>query len=401
MRLKGNGIKSIDGLLIQWNLLKLIYLPILTTSMRKDKLYLLTLLSLSIIFLIISSVAIRYFVNVAADGVLETQLESSKREARQVALLIGSQLESGISKEVTIANTQKSIESTNLDAGFVSVFDWSGKLVCHPDVKQIDQAISTKESFVSSVSDNVTSEEFYEFLQNREDASKGESSSDSNATSEVVFVYPVKNSDLIVGAHANTHKISQQITKLRNNFQNILIIMGFLFILSSVIIVRLIGSRYEKKLEIKNEKLSDEIINISKLNSAVGTYQQKVIEAPQEQNDLESTSKTRILTYLRHELLPVATQDIAYVYTENTITFVVCSDGKRSTSNLSLDELFANLDNTYFFRANRQFIIAISAIDKIVRYGNNQLKILINPDSELDIIISKNKAAEFKKWLNL
>ena len=345
--------------------------------------------------------AIQYFVNAAVDKVLETQLESSKREARQVAFLIGSQLENGISKDVTIINTQQSIENSNLDASFISVFDWSGKVVCHPDVKQIDRSVSTEETFVSSVQDNVTSEDFYDFIKQREDT-KEASEVENDATSEVVYLHPVKNSDWIVGAHANTHKILQQINKLRSNFQNILLVMGFLFILLSVIIVRLIGSSYEKKLEIKNEKLSDEIINISKLNSAVGSYQQKVIDTPmQEEDDPENATKKRILTYLRHELLPVATKDIAYVYTENTITYVVCEDGKRSTTNISLDELFANLDDAYFFRANRQFIIAISAIDKIVRYGNNQLKILLHSEVEGDIIISKNKAAEFKKWLNL
>lgn len=368
--------------------------------MRKDKLYLLTFLSITLIFLLISSVAIRYFVNVAADRVLETQLEFSKREARQVALLIGSQLQNGVSKEATITSIQQSIENSNLDAGFVSVFDWSGKVVCHPDIKQLGQKVSQKKSFVSSVSDDLTAKDLYSLLQNNETANDT-TNANNDAKSEVVYLHPVKNSDWIVGAHANTERVLQQIKTLRNNFQNILLVMGFLFILFSVIIVRLIGSNYEKKLEIKNQKLSDEIINISKLNSAVGTYQQKVIDRPLKDKELDTISKKRILTYIRHELLPVSTQDIAYIYTETTITYVVCFDGKRSTSNSSLDELFANLDNTYFFRANRQFIISVSAIDKIVRYGNNQLKILINPKSEVDIIISKNKAAEFKKWLNL
>ncbi|GAA4966600.1 LytTR family DNA-binding domain-containing protein [Algibacter aquimarinus] len=370
--------------------------------MRKDRLYLLTFLSLSIIFLVISSVAIRYFVNAAADEVLETQLEFSKREARQIALLIGNQLEDGVSMEKAKSSTQQSIENSNLDAGFVSVFDWSGKIICHPDIKQLGQNISSRKSFVTSVSDDLTSEDFYNLLKKNEEINDTLALSDTKSKSEVVYLYPVKNSDWIVGAHANTQIVSQQINTLRKNFQNILLVMGILFILSSVLIVRLIGSRYEKNLEIKNEKLSDEIINLSKLNRAVDTYQQKVIDKPLNNiSDEESMAKKRILTYIRHELLSVSTDDIAYIYTESTITYVVCFDGKRSTSNSSLDELFANLDNTYFFRANRQFIIAISAIDKIVRYGNNQLKILINPNSEVDIIISKNKASEFKKWLNL
>lgn len=374
--------------------------------MRKDRLYLLTFLSITVIFLLISSVAIRYFVKVAADRVLETQLEFSKREARQVALLIGNQLENGIPKEKTISSTQKSIENSNLEAGFVSMFDWSGKIVCHPDVKQLGQQISTEESLISSVSDDLTSNDLFDLLQNQEDATDSLNLNENEPKSEVVYLHPVKNSDLIVAAHANTNRVSQQIKSLRNNFQNILLIMGFVFILSSVITVRLIGSTYEKKLEVKNQKLSDEVVNLTKLNRAVDAYQQKVIvDKPLKDDvsdsDLENVTRKRILTYMRHELLSISTQDIAYIYMESTITYVVCFDGKRSTSNSSLDELFSNLDNAYFFRANRQFIIAISAIDKIVRYGNNQLKILINPNSEVDIIISKNKAAEFKQWLNL
>ena len=109
----------------------------------------------------------------------------------------------------------------------------------------------------------------------------------------------------------------------------------------------------------------------------------------------------RILTYLRNELLSIATEEIAYIYTEHTITYVVDVHGKKSTTNSSLDELYSGLNDSYFYRANRQFIIAISSIQKIIRYGNNQLKIVVNPNSEIDIIIGKNKAAEFKQWLNL
>ncbi|MEO0528908.1 MAG: LytTR family DNA-binding domain-containing protein, partial [Bacteroidota bacterium] len=187
-------------------------------------------------------------------------------------------------------------------------------------------------------------------------------------------------------------------------FYVIFTIMGFFIILSSVITVRLIGSAYEKRLEIKNQALETEVINLAKLNSALDRYQQKVND---EKPTVETTTnnidkgKKRILTYIRNELLPIPTQDIAYIFMEHTITYVVSIDGKRSTANNSLDELFSSLDGNEFYRANRQFIVAISAIEKIIRYGNNQLKILVNPNSEVDIIISKNRAAEFKQWLNL
>ncbi len=370
--------------------------------MRKDRLYFLTFLSIAVIFIIISSIGIQYFIQSSTNELLSTQLEFSKREAKQIGKLIEYQLQEGISKENTITNLQGSLESSKLETGFISMFDWSGKIVSHPDIKNVGQKISPNDSFVSSITDELTSGDFYELLKNKKEAGGVRDFEDTSQGSEVVYLFPVKNSDWIIAAHANTNKISEQIAQLRTSFYNILLVMGLVLIILSVITVRLIGSRYEKKLELKNQLLSNEVINLSKLNRAVGDYQQKVSEGlPENKTTKDQTAKKRILTYLRNELLTIPTEDIAHIYTENTITYVVCDDGKRSTTNLSLDELFSNLDHSYFFRANRQFIIAVSAIDKIVKYGNNQLKILVNPNSEVDIIISKNRAAEFKQWLNI
>ena len=361
-------------------------------------------MAVTLIFILVSSVAIEYFVKYGADRLLHTQLESSKREAKEIATLIGSQIEQGAPKEQTISSLQSSISNADSDMGFVSMFDWSGKIVCHPDIKMVGQLITPDASFVSSVSDDLTPDDFYSLLTSKTEAGGIRDFEDDAQESEVVYLYPVKNTDWMVAAHANVDMISGEIDSLRSRFYTILGIMGLVMILTSVIAVRLIGSSYEKRLEAKNERLSDEVINLAKLNKAVGDYQQKVIaEDPQDDTveDKATEAKRRILTYIRNELRSIPTNEIAYIYTETTITYVVTSDGKRSTSNLSLDELFSNLDQNSFYRANRQFIIAISSIEKIVKYGNNQLKILVNPNSEVDVIISKNKAAEFKQWLNI
>jgi len=381
--------------------LKLLYLRAHNLDMRKDKLYFLTFVSIAVIFVIISSIGIQYFIKSSTNELLATQLEFNKREAKQISKLIEYQLNEGISKEHTIANLQGSIESKKLEAGFISMFDWSGKMICHPDIKKVGRQVNPNDSFVSSINDELTSEDFYELLKNKQEVGGVRDFEDTAQGAEVVYLYPVKNSDWIIAAHANTKKIAHQITQLRKSFYNILLVMGFVIIILSVVTVRFIGSTYEKKLEVKNQILSDEVINLSKLNSAVDDYQQKVSKELPTQEQNNQIAKKRILTYIRNELLTIPTEEIAHIYTENTITYVICHDGKRSTTNLSLDELFSNLDNSYFFRANRQFIIAVSAIDKIVKYGNNQLKILVNPNSEVDIIISKNKAAEFKQWLNI
>ncbi|WP_396638551.1 LytR/AlgR family response regulator transcription factor [Maribacter sp. R77961] len=375
--------------------------------MRKDRLYLYTFLAISILFVIIGGISAKYYVALSAEQMLSTQLVSSKREAKEVASLIGDQFSHGIVKEDIKRNVQKSIQNTNDDNSFISILDWSGKRICHPDITLVDTKVPQEGASGFVMNKEISAENFYDLILN---ATKDQT--------DVLVLNPVPNSDWIIAAYANTGKISKQIKAVRNRFYTIFGIMGFVIVLTSVFTVRLIGSLYEKKLEIKNEALETEVISLAKLNSDLSDYQKRVNQdIPEQQENLETEkqaketngredtvtekSKIRILTYLRNELLSIATDEIAYIYTEHTITYVVDIHGKKSTTNSSLDELYSGLNDSYFYRANRQFIIAISSIQKIIRYGNNQLKIVVNPNSEIDIIIGKNKAAEFKQWLNL
>ena len=368
--------------------------------MRKDRLYFLTFVSIAAIYAIIASIALHYLNRSGTITLLETYLEFSKNEAKTFATLVGHQANANIDKEEVILNVQQSLEETDLDIGYLSILDWSGRIICHPDIKQVGEQAGQAESFVSSVSDDLTIESFYEQLNVRLKAARNGDMDNLENTSEVIHLYPVEGTDWIVAAHVGLGKISQRLKQMQNRFYTIYLVMGLIVVLSYVLAVRLIGSSYEKRLELKNKMLEDEVVNLSKLNRAVGDYQQRVHE---ESKDRSSAipSKRRLLTFLRDELLPIPIEEIAHVYTENTITYVVSFDGKRTTTNSSLDELFSQLDDAHFFRANRQFIIAISSINKIVKYGNSQLKILVTPNPDANIIISKNKAAEFKQWLNL
>ncbi|WP_394975628.1 LytR/AlgR family response regulator transcription factor [uncultured Croceitalea sp.] len=384
--------------------------------MRKDRLYFYTFLALAGIFIIIGLITVNFFIKESTHQLLTTQLESSRREAKEVAFILGHELANGVEKEKIIENVQTSIKNSNSNTFYLSIFDWSSTIISHPDIKRIGQKSVDDQSFVSSVDGEVTSDDLYTFFIEKKESNEINKFENDIETSEIIYQYPISNSDLIIGAHANLTKIEKQTDDLRNRFYSIFSIMGFIITLSSVITVRFLGSKYEKKIESEKGKLEDEVINLAKLNTALGEYQQKVsidLSKTKEEDNNEvskdekveektkkESGKKRILTYLRNELLSIATEDIAYIYTENTITYVIDVQGKRSTTNQSLDELFSGLDNAYFYRANRQFIIAISSIDKIIKYGNNQLKILVAPKSEVDVIIGKNKAAEFKQWLN-
>ncbi len=392
--------------------------------MRKDKLYFLTFISIAVIFLLIASISSKYFVKVSANQLIEVQLESSIREANEMARLVNYQLISGLEREKIIQNFQKAIENTNDGASFICLFDWSGKEVCHPDITQVGQKVNSNQSLLNSLKEENSSDELYNLLINREVNEDNDQNTQKNQSrtlsSEIVHIVPVEDSDLIIAAHFNIDKIAAQTRKLKTSFYTIFALMGMLIILSSFFAVRMIGSYYEKQLEQKNTNLESELVNLSKLNMDLVAYQQKITEAaanevvkevvhevqevkePIENNPspVIDSGKKRILTYIRNELIPIFIDQISHIYTENGITFVLTVDGKKSTTNVSLDDMFANLDPSLFFRANRQFIISITAIDKIIKYGNSQLKIVLR-DTDAEIIISKNKASEFRQWLNI
>lgn len=354
--------------------------------MRKDKLYLLTFLSVALIYLVVALGASSHFTKESAHALINEQLEFGRKESRTVAQLLGHGLQNGVPRDSLIAQMQESLRDTDRDNVFLSIIDWSGKIVCHPVIQKLGQESASRESMVPSMAEDLSPAEFHKIFREADLEKK---------QSEVIFMFPVQNSDWIVVSHINLKKLDADMARLRNRFHTMFLLIGLIIVPAFVLTTRFLGGIYEKRLELQKQRLEDEVLTLSKLNRAVGEYQQRVT-----QHTSENGTKKRILTQLKNELLSVPIAEIAHIYTENTITYVVGTNGKKSTSSSSLDQLFSQLDESVFFRANRQFIISIYSIDKIVKYGNNQLKILVRPHTHVDILIGKNKAAEFKNWLN-
>jgi len=65
----------------------------------------------------------------------------------------------------------------------------------------------------------------------------------------------------------------------------------------------------------------------------------------------------------------------------------------------SLDQIEKLLDRNTFFRINRQFIIHIDAIKKIMAYYNSRLILQLQPQVDADVVISRERVVDFKNWL--
>ncbi|WP_417885203.1 LytR/AlgR family response regulator transcription factor [Zunongwangia sp.] len=360
--------------------------------MKKDKVYIFTFLSLTTITFVMSYFSIYYLIEYTSENFLKNQVEASKREAQEISSLLKFQLENGIEHDIVIQNLQKTIERSNSQSGYICMIDWSGKEICHPDPHKIGEKIYTEKSLIQPINKEPKIYELYSLLTKDQNVLE-------NDYSEIIYLYPIKGTDWIIAAHANLDKLKAQIGNLKLNFTIICSISGNLIVTISLFMVRLINGSYEKKIEKENKGLSKKLLSLSELNQNLILQQQKQKEIEKKSKDSKPASRKRILTYIKDQIVSIDPKEIAFIYMENTITYICCNNGKVYNSNNSLEEIYSDLSSQHFFRANRRFILNINAIDKIYKYGNNQLKIEMQPKSPVDILISKHKASLFKKWL--
>ncbi len=108
----------------------------------------------------------------------------------------------------------------------------------------------------------------------------------------------------------------------------------------------------------------------------------------------------RILIPVKDKIIPVKTEDVAYIYNTGGSTELVTVQNVSYNLDKSLDSIMAKLNPANFFRANRQFIVSKEIIDSITVWFDNRLLIRLTINTPERIYISKNKAAEFKAWFS-
>mgnify|MGYP002777084424 CR=1 FL=1 len=110
--------------------------------------------------------------------------------------------------------------------------------------------------------------------------------------------------------------------------------------------------------------------------------------------------KKRFLVRLGDRLISVENEHIAYFLTEDKYSFLVTTDNKKYILDQPLDEIERQLNPLEFFRLNRQFIAPHKSISGIHSHLNGKLKVSLLPAQKDEIFVSREKAAEFKSWLD-
>ncbi len=98
----------------------------------------------------------------------------------------------------------------------------------------------------------------------------------------------------------------------------------------------------------------------------------------------------------------VEVNEVAYFFVMDKGVYLRTKQGSTFNVDYTLEKLEEMLNPSSFFRINRKYLINVGAISNMVTYSRGRVKLELNPsaDDEFDAIVSIDRSAEFKKWLN-
>lgn len=90
---------------------------------------------------------------------------------------------------------------------------------------------------------------------------------------------------------------------------------------------------------------------------------------------------------------------LAYVVAVDKLACAVAHDGVRLMLDQSLADLAADLDPVRFFRASRQLLVSVDAVQRFASAGKGRLRLELKPPLPGEVQISQERAAAFRDWL--
>jgi DNA-binding LytR/AlgR family response regulator len=111
-----------------------------------------------------------------------------------------------------------------------------------------------------------------------------------------------------------------------------------------------------------------------------------------------SKFKERFAVHVGRSVSLIPVEEIA-LFAKEDLIFLIKNDGSKFITDFrSLDEVEELTDPKLFFRANRQFLVQLPFIESYRADDTSKLNLKMKNIKSDAVIVSKEKAAEFKKW---
>ncbi len=110
--------------------------------------------------------------------------------------------------------------------------------------------------------------------------------------------------------------------------------------------------------------------------------------------------KEKFIVSVRNTWVPVNTKDIACFVRDNLNYVHTFGGDKYMLDYNTLEEVEELLDPKVFYRASRQCIVNIEAIQSVKPHENQKLTLTLKAPAKMEVDVSREKAPAFKKWFD-
>ena len=107
-----------------------------------------------------------------------------------------------------------------------------------------------------------------------------------------------------------------------------------------------------------------------------------------------------LIPHRADEFLIIPVSDVSHITIRDGVVRLCTLAGRHHSLNMTLEEIENQLDPQRFMRVNRQFIISAADVQKLSTYFLGKMRIHMTAAPDEEIIVSKEKVATVKRWLD-
>ncbi|MCF8233711.1 MAG: LytTR family DNA-binding domain-containing protein [Bacteroidales bacterium] len=115
---------------------------------------------------------------------------------------------------------------------------------------------------------------------------------------------------------------------------------------------------------------------------------------------LSKEYKSRFLVKVGEHIRSLPVGQVQCFYSMDKSTFVLTAENRNYDLDYTLEQIESLIDPSMFFRISRKFIIKLEFIKDIISYTNSRLKVVLQGETEVELIVSREKVKDFKAWLD-
>jgi len=147
---------------------------------------------------------------------------------------------------------------------------------------------------------------------------------------------------------------------------------------------------------VDEESLRSALTKFKKLNAGNDPFRRDFKQLIQE---FRNQYKSRFLIRTGDKYRSVPAGEISHFHIAERSVFLTDHNGKDYGIDYSLEQLQDMLDPRKFFRINRECIVSIDSIAFMYSYSSSRLQLTMKGQGK-NFIISRDKVADFKKWVD-